>query len=256
MKTLITNIQRFCVNDGPGIRTTVFTKGCTIRCPWCSNPENLNYCEEVYEKEGIQGIYGKYYAADELVEELRKDQAYWIHGGGVTFSGGEALSHMEDLEPVLQKLQKNKINIAVETALFVNQSSVEMAVRYMDHFMIDIKILEPLRCREILGGDSEQFVSNLKFVCENVNHTNIVFRIPCATAYTLEDKNKKRIIDLLSQYKDIPIELFGLHKLGESKYESLGREYDFIMNENEDVAIKQFYDLLAAKGHRVKINRI
>ena len=36
------NIQRFCLHDGPGIRTTVFLKGCSLQCLWCANPESIN----------------------------------------------------------------------------------------------------------------------------------------------------------------------------------------------------------------------
>lgn len=40
MKAMIFNIQKFSLNDGPGIRTVVFFKGCPLRCAWCSNPES------------------------------------------------------------------------------------------------------------------------------------------------------------------------------------------------------------------------
>jgi pyruvate formate lyase activating enzyme len=42
LKGLVFNIQRFSIQDGPGIRTTVFMKGCPLTCPWCSNPEGMN----------------------------------------------------------------------------------------------------------------------------------------------------------------------------------------------------------------------
>lgn len=48
MKPLIANIQRFCLHDGPGIRTTVFFKGCSLHCPWCANPENISCKEEKF----------------------------------------------------------------------------------------------------------------------------------------------------------------------------------------------------------------
>lgn len=70
-KILLTNIQRFSLYDGPGIRTTIFLKGCSLRCPWCSNPENLISVPQNYIKDGISGIYGKYYSQDELVSEAR-----------------------------------------------------------------------------------------------------------------------------------------------------------------------------------------
>ena len=41
LKGIVTNIQRFSIHDGPGIRTTVFLKGCNLRCFWCHNPETL-----------------------------------------------------------------------------------------------------------------------------------------------------------------------------------------------------------------------
>lgn len=65
-KVLITNIQRFSLHDGPGIRTTVFTKGCSLACPWCSNPENIAMMQEPYVKDGIKGTYGMYLSCDEI----------------------------------------------------------------------------------------------------------------------------------------------------------------------------------------------
>ena len=256
MDTLITNIQRFCVNDGPGIRTTVFTKGCTVHCPWCCNPENINYCEEEYNINGILGVYGKYYNAETLVEELLKDKAYWIYGGGVTFSGGEALSHMGYLEAVFNRLQKMKINIAVETALFVNSAYVATALNYVNFFLIDIKILVPQKCREILGGNISQYYFNLEMICNEVDHQNIVFRVPCATTYTLTKENKFLIKKLLARYKDIPIELFGLHDFGKSKYESLNRKFNYMNNKDDDLAVKSFFECLKEQGNIVKINNI
>ena len=47
---LVTKIQRFSLHDGPGIRTTVFLKGCSVHCPWCSNPENLSSIQQYYIK--------------------------------------------------------------------------------------------------------------------------------------------------------------------------------------------------------------
>ena len=53
---IITNIQRFSLQDGPGIRTTVFFKGCNLRCPWCSNPENLSFEIEEYVNGNSKGL--------------------------------------------------------------------------------------------------------------------------------------------------------------------------------------------------------
>ncbi|HET9793837.1 MAG TPA: glycyl-radical enzyme activating protein [Thermoanaerobaculia bacterium] len=49
---LVLNIQHFCTHDGPGIRTTVFLKGCSLRCKWCSNPESIRNVPELAYKAG------------------------------------------------------------------------------------------------------------------------------------------------------------------------------------------------------------
>lgn len=82
---IITNIQKFSLHDGPGIRTTVFMKGCSLCCPWCSNPENLKSFIEYYIKDGKRGIYGKEYTVEEVFNEVIKDKPFYGDNGGVTF---------------------------------------------------------------------------------------------------------------------------------------------------------------------------
>lgn len=118
---IITNIQRFSLHDGPGIRTTVFLKGCSIRCPWCSNPENINHQIESYVKDGKEGFYGKEYSVDQVLKEVLKDKIFYEDNGGVTFSGGEALLYAKELLPLMEQIKQNNISIAVETCLFVLQ---------------------------------------------------------------------------------------------------------------------------------------
>ena len=147
---LLTNIQRFSLHDGPGIRTTVFLKGCSLRCPWCSNPENLNPNPEKYVNNGLSGVYGREYNTDELYIEVVKDLAFYDGDwssleleempGGVTFSGGECLLQMDRLEPLLERLKAEKIHTAVETCLFAPAYQLSIAIKYIDLFYVDIKI--------------------------------------------------------------------------------------------------------------------
>jgi len=48
VKGIITNIQKYCLQDGPGIRTTVFLKGCPLQCQWCHNPETQSEAPELF----------------------------------------------------------------------------------------------------------------------------------------------------------------------------------------------------------------
>lgn len=220
-KLIITNIQRMCFHDGPGIRTTVFTKGCTLHCPWCSNPENLSPLPENYEKDGVCGVYGREYTAEELVHTLLKDQDFWGAEGGVTFSGGEVLMRAEALSEVLEKLKELGIHTAVETALFVPEENLQRVLPYIDYGIVDVKILEPALCREVLGGKLELYFRNVEQMYKSGKL--MLFRVPCCEEYTFTEDNKKLLSRFFQKYPDISVQIFAIHSLGEKKYQSLGR---------------------------------
>lgn len=249
---LLTNIQRFSLHDGPGIRTTVFLKGCSLRCPWCSNPENFLPSPQDYVKDGVPGTYGKYYSVSELVRECLKDRNFYdgkindstlwniTHPeqidqlpGGVTFSGGEALLQAEALVPVCSSLHEAGIHIAVETCLFVPARSVELAVEMVDFFYVDLKILDKTRCREVEHGSLPLYLDNLdtlfSWTDENGSHKPVVIRLPVIGSYTDTEENRKQVHNLLSKYKDriLKIEMIKEHNLGESKYKSLNMTMDY-----------------------------
>ena len=236
---LITNIQRFSLHDGPGIRITVFLKGCSLRCPWCSNPENLNLFPEKYNKNGTEGIYGVYMSCDDIYNELMKDKAFYGEfsrgnlnnisllveeldnlPGGITFSGGEPLLHINKLEPILKKLYDSNTHITVETCLFVKKEKLKLAIQYIDLFYVDIKMLDKDNCKTILYGNLNQYLQNLKILFES--NKPVVFRIPVIGGYTDGEENRRKVIELLEVYHPIKVELIKEHNLGESKYVSLG----------------------------------
>jgi len=234
---LVTNIQRFSLHDGPGIRTTVFLKGCSLRCPWCCNPENIVPQKQRYKKDGVDGVYGTWYNTDTLYREIIKDRAFYGGQnqefcitsdmqlgdlpGGVTFSGGEALLQIKKLENLLQLLKKEHIHMAIETCLFAQQIQLRTALEYIDLFYVDIKILDNILCKTILNGDLTEYLSNLDILLKSGKP--VVFRIPVIGGYTDDLENRHRIIDLLKQTKGniLKVELIKEHNLGHKKYTSL-----------------------------------
>lgn len=252
-KLLVTNIQRMCMHDGPGIRTTVFLKGCNLHCPWCANPENIHPFPEKYNKNGREGQYGKDYTADQLVREIEKDRRYWEPDGGVTFSGGEPLLWMDGLAAVMESLKKKGVRLAVETALQAEKPLLETAMEYVDLFIVDIKILEPEQCKEVLGGDVRRYRENVEML--KGKGKTMLFRIPCNREHTVRRENMEQIKGFLAQYADVPVEIFATHSLGKEKYESLGlpcREYDGLSaGELSEIA-----DELRGCGNRVTVNII
>ena len=220
---IITNIQRFSLHDGPGIRTTVFLKGCSIRCPWCSNPENINHQIERYVKDGKEDFYGKEYSVDEVLKEVLKDKIFYEDNGGVTFSGGEALLYAKELLPLMEQIKQNDISIAVESSLFVPSSYLEMVKPFVDYFYVDLKVMDKEKCSLLLKGNLDLLKSNLAILAKSKKFN---VRIPVIYGYTDEDNNIKCIIDVISQYRASikNVELIKGHNLGDNKYISLGKD--------------------------------
>lgn len=250
MSVRVTNIQRMCFDDGPGIRTTVFMKGCSIHCPWCSNPENISF-EKQTTFGGIE--YGIDYEPQELVRILEKDKEFWDYDGGVTFSGGEVLMQAFQLEEVWALLKKDDVHLAVETALFVPAQAVEIAMRYIDLFYVDVKLLDRELCLSVLGGDLNSYYNNVKMLVSQGK--DIYFRVPCFREYVMQEHHMKELLQFFRDYKQYPIELFPLHDLGRKKYESLGlrmREFEKVTERD----LKIFQAKLIQEGCKAEIINI
>ena len=253
-KCLVTNIQRFSIHDGPGIRTTIFFKGCTLKCPWCSNPENISSAKEYYiiSDEG-HGVYGTWMDLDEIYSEIIKDKEYYLLDGGITYSGGEPLLQMIKLEPLLKRLKKEKIHQCVETALFVSSPLVNIACSYIDKFYVDIKILEPKVCNDILGGNIEQYKKNVKILLEN--NCNVTFRLPLIVPYTFNERNITQIANFLSCIPNSEIEIIKGHNLAEKKYSSLGKKM-FMVPEVSESDLRNVHSIFVNAGIQSKIYKI
>lgn len=249
----VTNVQRMCFHDGPGIRTTVFLKGCSLHCPWCSNPENIHYEKEKYCLNGVEGVYGRDYHIDELSEIVLKDKAFWGKDGGVTLSGGEPLLQYDGVSSFARYMKANNVNIAAETSCFAPYEYVTDLSDLIDFFIVDIKILDPEICKSILGGDIEIYLKNIEYL---YNKRKLLwFRIPLGYEYTFNDRNIALILSFLKKYNGVPVQLFSIHNLGESKYRSLNRKVN-ISQKLSDVDLLKIRDIIVGSGTEAEIIRI
>lgn len=247
-RILITNIQRFCLHDGPGIRTTVFLKGCSLCCPWCSNPENIACYPQKYSKDGVDGVYGKWYNPDELFNEIIRDKAFFVGNnnwsiteaveietlpGGVTFSGGECLLQMQQMIPLLKQLKASGIHTAVETCLFAPKEKLAIALEFIDFFFVDMKILNEEECKKVENGSIDLYLHNLEILFRWKDKDGVgkpvVIRIPVIGNYTDSIDNRKAVKELIKKYdkKVLKIELIKEHNLGESKYKALNKKMTY-----------------------------
>lgn len=218
-KITVSNIQRFSLHDGPGIRTTVFLKGCSLHCPWCANPENINPSIEPYTDGEKTCFYGKEISLKEIFDECVKDKVFYGNDGGVTFSGGEPLLNIHNYKPLLYNLKKENISLCVETALFVNKQNVELSAQYIDFYCVDIKILDAQKCKKILGNDIELYKSNVRYLLDYGK--KIQFRVPLIAPFTTDLKNIESITNFCVENGIKELELIKGHNLAVTKYKSL-----------------------------------
>jgi pyruvate formate lyase activating enzyme len=227
MAVRITNIQHFSLDDGQGIRTTVFLKGCNLTCPWCCNPENISFEIENYIHDGQNESFGYDISLDALEKEILKDEVFYAeNNGGVTFSGGEPLLQIRELEPLLKSLKSKNINICFETSLSAPSDLLEIAIEYIDEIFIDIKVLDKKEAKNVLNLDIDLYYENLELInSSNLDKKNITFRIPLNKEYTLKEDNIKNILNCIEKYSDFNVEIFKTHNLAESKCKSLNQEF-------------------------------
>ena len=212
MKGTIFNIQRFCTHDGPGIRTTVFLKGCPLRCAWCHNPESQSADVEVFSD---GELCGREVTVEEVVDEVLRDREFYGNTGGMTLSGGEPLCQRAFSMELLKKAKEEGLHTAVETCGHVHE--IEEFMPYVDLWLYDIKLLDTDAHRLWTGVGNERIMENLNKLGENV-----ILRCPIIEGVNLCPEHFAAL-----QTLGRPMEFLPYHPLGMDKAKKLGRTQSY-----------------------------
>lgn len=214
----IFNIQRYSLNDGEGIRTVVFFKGCPHLCPWCANPESISGKIQTVRREakclhcakclrdadecpsGAFERIGRDISLDALEREVMKDDIFFrTSGGGVTLSGGEVLMQAEFATRFLQRLRLWGVSCAIETAGDAPASKLLPLAKLCDEVLFDLKIMDATQARDVVKMNLPRVLENLRLlVSEGVNVIPLNIR---------------------------QIHLLPFHQYGEPKYRLLGKTW-------------------------------
>jgi pyruvate formate lyase activating enzyme len=229
MKGTIFNYQRYALHDGPGIRTTVFLKGCPLGCWWCHNPEGIRPSPEriattipsVGSARAKASVIG--FAADvaDVMAEVEKDVVFYDEsGGGVTFSGGEPLYQPAFLEALLAACRERDIHTAVDTSGHAPPDVFRKMLPAADLFLYDLKVMDPVRHRELTGVSNGWILQNLKTLSER--STAAVLRFPAIPGLTDTPENVRAVAAFVRDLETIQnIAVLPYHHTGEGKYRRL-----------------------------------
>lgn len=218
-KLKVLKIQRTCVHDGPGIRTTIFFQGCGLRCKWCQNPEGL----------APDSVNAELMTPDKILDVAKRDKKYYFGSkGGITLSGGEPLLQNSDaLVTLLEKIKKENINIALETTLHAPWENIEKVVKYIDLFLIDFKVVgDEDKHKALTGANSTQIHNNLKKLLEL--KPNIRFRMVIVPGLNDNKEHIKAAAEYIKSLGYDSLEVLKYHNMYEDKAKKLNLEIEYL----------------------------
>ena len=254
MNGTLFSIEHGSFVDGPGIRTSVFFKGCNLKCVWCHNPESQSpvrqklyfadkcvhcgkcravcpspdhcvlcgRCAEVCPRNALE-ISGYEISAKEVLDEIISDKVFYSHDGGATFSGGECMLQTDFLLELLKGCKAEDIGTAVDTAGCVSWDKFEKILPYADIFLYDLKVMDPEKHQKYVGADNALILENYRKLI--AAGKRVIVRMPILPGV---NDAKEDVLSLRAFFDEAGwperTELLPYHRLGENKYRALGIE--------------------------------
>ncbi len=275
---IVFDIEEFAVYDGPGIRSVIFLKGCPLRCKWCHNPESFSpkpqrlksrdlcihcgACDAVCPHpdgcaacgacvaacpRGALRIAGREVTSAEAARRVAKNaRALKMSGGGVTFSGGEALMQPDFVVETRGLIAD--LHAAIETSGYADSAVFERVIKTMDLVLMDIKLADPAAHKTWTGADNRPILENL----ERLKALGIPFRarVPLIPSVTDTRENLTATARLLEGAKALErVELMGYNRAAGAKYAQLNLPYE--PEFPEDQASNYFVKPFAERGMEV-----
>jgi len=260
---LIFDLRRFSIHDGPGIRTTVFLKGCPLDCWWCHNPESRSPERELFFRAqrcircgacadacpegalaredpglcracgtcaeacyaGAREMVGKEMTVTEIMEEVLKDRPFYEEsGGGVTASGGEPLMQAEFLLELFQACKREGLHTALDTNGYAPWEKIESLLTCVDLFLYDLKLMDEERHRQFTGASNRLILENLKRL--SGRGASLHLRIPVIPEVNDDEENLCSTAALARTLPGVKrVNLLPYHQTALAKYENLGQSY-------------------------------
>ena len=230
MKGLVFDIRRFSVNDGPGIRTTVFLKGCPLNCLWCHNPESRNPEPETMTiNQPLEGqsyvkheTVGRWMTVEEVVAACQLDLAFMSEsGGGVTISGGEPLFQPDFTEKLASDISSIGISVAIDTSGYAARRILDRLLPHVSLWLYDYKGYDPIRHIENTGVDNSLILENLEYLISK--NAQVILRYPVVPGLNDSEVDISGLFHLLDRYKGHlhEVHLLPYHRLGQDKLRRL-----------------------------------
>lgn len=269
MQGTVFDIKEFSVFDGPGVRVTVFLKGCPLRCRWCHNPEGLRATPQIMVSsackgcgacfvpecalksrgvcngcgkcvrlcpEGYRSISGKTYTSEELAGRIMKYQPFFGSDGGVTFSGGEPTMQAQFLFEVMERLPVHK---AIQTCGYCSEEVFGRVLELTDFLFFDIKHTSPALHRYYTGADNAQILKNLEML--KSSGKPFIARVPLIEGVNDDCENITSTAELLKDAGSlVRVELLPYNSAAGAKYKMTAQPFPYEFRAPEKIDTSPF----------------
>ncbi len=220
----VSSIQHFSVGDGDGIRTTVFLKGCNLRCPWCHNPETIDPSPTIFRYAHKTMENGRMMRMEEILAEALEDKDFYGADGGVTVSGGEPLLQAEGVAALVRDLLAEGVPTVIDTAGCIPYAAFERLGQDVHTYFFDLKACDAVGYHAV-GGDFDRVYGNLCRLIADGRRVRV--RIPLIPRFNDAPAYSDRMCRILCAAGATEVDLLPFHRLGSGKYTAMGLDYRY-----------------------------
>ena len=210
----IHSFESFGTVDGPGIRYVIFLQGCHLKCKYCHN-------RDTWDMNG-----GFYSSLDEIINKIDNNKNYITPNGGVTVTGGEPLLQVHFLIELFKRLKEKNIHTCIDTSGMVDiTDDIKLLLSYTDLVLLDIKHIDPAKCKELVGFSNEKEINFAKYLSEN--GIDMWIRQDLIPGYTDDENDLKKLRNFINCLDTVKkVELLPYHDMGKYKWKKLGFNYE------------------------------
>lgn len=229
----IFDIKEFAVHDGPGIRTTVFLKGCPLRCTWCHNPEGQHREPQTMRRPGGERMVGRVYTAAALAGLLNAQaDVLRSNEGGVSFSGGEPVAQAAFVADVIRRL--DSLHVLLDTSGYACEADFRLVAGLCDLVFFDLKIMDPAVHLRYTGRDNAPVLANLRIL--SAMGVPFVARVPLVPGVTDSVANLAAIAKAVRDCRGlVRVDLLPYNQAAGGKYRACGMCFEPGFDESQPV---------------------
>ena len=240
---VIFSIEEFALNDGPGIRTTVFFKGCPLRCAWCHNPEGFLFTPQTIRTMDGERICGEQVTAEELTERLVQNATIFeMTQGGITITGGEPFAQPAFLAELLALLRQRGIHTAIETSGYAPADIFRQIAPLTDLLLFDIKSMDATIHKQYTGVDNAQILANLAWLVSS--GMKFIVRLPLIPGVNDSVVQMEAVLEAIRNAAGlVRVEMLRYHKTAGAKYAKVGMEYTPPFDVNAPIEINNVFEI-------------